>query len=83
MWEVISTLATLPRRRAIADENRLFQNDVWEYLYQFRKSRVIYRILFEIVEKDEDTPFVHVLHIRHASRKPMTRAEAREIEKDE
>ena len=79
----ISSLATLSKRRPLADENRLFQNDVWVYTYQFRKSRVIYRVLFEAVEKDEDAPYIHVLHIRHASRKPMTRAEAREIEKDE
>ena len=79
---VISSLATLSKRRPLADENRLFQNDVWVYTYQFRKSRVIYRVLFEAAEKSEDAPYIHVLHIRHASRRPMTRTEAREIEKD-
>lgn len=82
LWEAISTLATLSRRRPAAIENRLFQSDIWEHLYQFRKSRVIYRLLFEIVENDADAPFVHILHVRPAARKPMTRAEAREIEKD-
>lgn len=83
LQEAISTLATLPKRRPLANENRLFQNDVWSYPYSFRKSRVIYHILFEVVEGDEDAPFVYVLHIRHSARKPMMRAEAREIEKDE
>ncbi len=41
---------------------------------------MVYRILYEIVQDDEDAPYVHILHIRHGSRKPMTRAEARKIE---
>ncbi len=83
LWETISTLATLPKRRPLADENRLFQNDVWAHSYRLRKSHIMHHIFFEVVEESEDAPYIYVLHIRHASRKPMTRAEAREIEKDE
>jgi hypothetical protein len=41
-----------------------------------------YRILFVIYEARDEAPFVFVLHIRHASRGPMTRREAREIESE-
>ena len=53
------------------------------YGHLFRRSQVIYRVLFEVVETDEDASYIHILHIRHASRKPMTWAEAREIDQGE
>lgn len=59
LWETISTLATLPKRRSLADENRLFQNDVWAHSYRLRKSRVMHYIFFGIVEEDEDAPYIH------------------------
>lgn len=80
--DVVASLATLPRRYPLADENDLFQNAVWVCPYRFRTSRIVHRVLYEIVVDDQDGPFVHILHIRHAARKPMTRAEARKIEDD-
>ena len=78
--DFVAALATLSSRYPLADENSLFQNKVWAGRYQFKTSRVIYRVPFEFVDDTQESPYVYVLHIRHASRKPMTRAEAREIE---
>ncbi len=80
--DAIASLATLSRRYPPADENNLFQNIVWACPYRFQTSRVVHRILYEIAQDDQDGPFVHVLHIRHGARKPMTRAEARKIDED-
>ena len=43
---------------------------------------LVYRIFYTSHKFTEDAPYVYILHFRHASRKPMTRAEAREIDKD-
>ena len=43
-----------------------------------RKSRVAYYIFYRITE-DDDGPRVTLMHIRHAARAPLTKAEAREI----
>lgn len=41
-----------------------------------------YSLAGEIAEDDQDGQLIHILHIRHGARKPMTRAEARKIEAD-
>lgn len=77
-----ATLATLPNRYPLAVENRLFRVEVRVALYQFGSSRALHRILFSVIESTEDAPYVHILHVRHGARKPMTRAEARKIEEE-
>lgn len=78
----LATLATLSRRAPVAEENRLFAGDVRVIPYRLSAGGAAYRVFFSIQEPTEDAPFVHILHIRHGARKPMTRAEAREIEAD-
>jgi len=78
----LAALAALPKRGPIAEENRLFRIEVRVIPYRFGPGSAIYRVLYSINEPDEDAPFVHVLHVRHAARKPMTRAEAQKIEED-
>lgn len=61
----IASLATFPGRCPLAPENDDFPDRaVRQYLY--RKGRVVYRVLFDIM--DEDT--VRVMHVRHASQRP-------------
>ncbi len=82
LLDKMAAIATFPRRTPLADENCLFRAEVRVILYRFASSNAVYRILYSINEPDEDAPFIHVLHIRHGARKPMTRAEARKIEDD-
>jgi len=80
LLSVLATLATYPERCVLAHENRLFRNDVRVCPFRHRGSSVTHRILYEIVVDDMEAPYVHVLHVRHGARKPMTRTEARKIE---
>jgi plasmid stabilization system protein ParE len=79
--DALSELARFPRRCPLAPEP--FQREVRQHLYRRPYSRVAYRILFTIIgDQDEssDPPTVIILHLRHASARPVTAAQAREIE---
>lgn len=80
LLDAIATMATTPRRFPLAPENAQFQQKVQSLTYRRRAGSVAYRILFTIVEEQEDTPFVRILHVRHGAARPITRAEARQIE---
>lgn len=69
-----------PDRNQIDEhETALLQFPVPHELYRFsRKSRVAYYLYYRVTE-DEDGPRVLILHIRHASRAPLTPDEATEI----
>ncbi len=76
----IGRLATLPQRHAVAErETRLFGRETRRVVYRRSAASVAYLVFFSIVEEGEEGPTVTVLHIRHSSRKPLTRAEARQI----
>lgn len=81
--DAIALLADNPNRNPVAYESRYFRGVVHSFAYRLTTRGVSYRVFYMIVDSVEDAPAVAILHIRHASRKPMTRAEAREIEKDE
>ncbi len=80
--ELFAELATYPGRYAAARESKLFRKDVHAVLHSLSARSTVYRVLYTIEEANDDAPTVHILSVRHASRKPMTQAEAREIEKD-
>jgi plasmid stabilization system protein ParE len=82
LFAAIATLATTPRRQ-IAPESARFQQEVRQLVYRRRPGSVAYRILYTIVETEEDAPYVRILHVRHGSARPITRAEARKIETEE
>ncbi len=75
LLDAIATLATYPNRCPVARENRLFQREIRQLIYQ-----KAYRILFTVFEATQEAPFVFILHIRHSARRPMTRREVHEIE---
>ncbi len=81
--DTMATLATFPAKYPLAHENRLFQSVVHSCPYRAGSGATVYRLLYEIVADDDEAPHVHVLHIRHGARKPMTRAEARKIEAED
>jgi plasmid stabilization system protein ParE len=80
----IGGLATNPHRFPRAPER--FQGDVRHMLYRRSSSSITYRVLFMISEAGPDSvdpPTVTILHVRHASMRPLTRTQARQIESPE
>ena len=63
--KAVESLATFPRRCALAPENTNFPFEVRQLLYGNKPH--VYRILFTI-----EGDVVYVLHIRHGRRRPVT-----------
>ena len=63
LLDAIASLDTFPKRCALAPENKDFQDNEVRHLI-YRRRRIVYRILFCIIEPDT----VRVLHIRHSAR---------------
>lgn len=80
--DALALLADNPNRNVIAYESRFFRETARAFVYRLTVRGVADRIFYSIVEPKEDAPVASIMHIRHASRKPMTRAEARKIEAD-
>ena len=84
LQKALATLATLPKRGPVAEEDRLFRRvEVKVVPYRHGSGRVVHHVFYSVHEPGEDAPFVHILHVRHGARKPMTRAEARKIEAED
>ena len=84
LMKAIGELGTMPRRCPVVPEH--FRREVRQLLYQRPGSQVKYRILFTITGEQEfspEPPTVTVLHVRHASARPITRTQIREIEAQE
>jgi plasmid stabilization system protein ParE len=62
LLDAIESLADFPRRCSLAPEDEHFDEEIRQLLYG--KRRNVYRVLFTIRGNT-----VHVLHIRHASRR--------------
>lgn len=75
------SLGELPDRYAVAEqESAVLGFTVRRVLARLsRNSVVAYHLLYYAVEQSDDGPRVTVVHIRHASRAPMTADEARDI----
>lgn len=84
LYEELLTLSIFPNRCVVADESRHFPKImVRQTVYRRRPhSSAAYRILFRVQDETDDGPIVRIMHIRHAARRPITRAEAREIAGD-
>ena len=81
LYEALATLATMPRRCPLVPER--FSREVRQRLYQRSGSQIKHRILFIITGEETgslEPPTVRVIHVRHASARPITRTQAREIE---
>jgi plasmid stabilization system protein ParE len=60
----MDSLTTMPRRCALARENKFFSQEIRQLLYG--RGRNAYRILFTILPGDE-VSIVRVLRLRHSS----------------
>ena len=79
----IAKLAQFPAMWPLAEEDKLFRENVRRMLYRRTPSGLAYRVLFVLRENPDDSPTVMVIHVRHAAQRPMTRKEAQEIEASE
>ncbi len=79
----IAKLAQFPARWPVAEEDKLFREEVRRMLYRRTAGGPAYRVLFVLRENPDDAPTVTVIHVRHAAQKPMARKEAKEIEASE
>ena len=82
--EESGSLSENPRRFQVqSEDSRKIGAEVRRMLYQrtggSRTSTHAHHLYYVIADEGDDGPMVKVLHVRHASRKPMTRAEAKEI----
>ncbi len=89
LFDAAATLATNPRRLAVAPESRFFTrrfssgDGVRQLLYRRTPASPFYRLFFVATDDTDDGPTVILLHLRHGARRPLTRSEAQEIEREE
>ncbi len=80
-YEAIAALATLPRAHPFAPER--FRGETRQMQYRRAGNSTAYRVLFTIAGEEPnalDAPTAHILHVRHAAARPLTRAHIRAIE---
>jgi plasmid stabilization system protein ParE len=76
MDAVWASLATLPYRCQVAEENRIFQK---KYpgsplrVFWYRHGRSTWQILFTIHEAEDDQAYIKLHQIRNAAQKPLTK----------
>jgi len=75
LFEAVQSLASLPRVHAVAPENDIYGVEVRRLLYSGpfrRRGGNVYRILFYILEpqEDESEGIVRILHIWHGAKRP-------------
>lgn len=79
----IMRLSLFPTSLPVADEDNLFSITIRKLLYRRTRRGPAYQIFFTLQTSPDDAPTVSIMHIRHASRAPMTQQEAWEIENSE
>ncbi len=79
LFTALRELATTPRRQVAECESRLLGQQVRRMVYRRTPtSAAAYHVYFRLIESEGKDGVVEVLHVRHASRRPLTRAEVRE-----
>jgi len=79
LGKAIASLSHLPERYAIATEPH-FTQTTRNLTWARPGSRISHRILYRVFHEGVDGAVVYILHVRGATRAPITVAEAREIE---
>ena len=76
-----AALSELPQLHQVSEaESKLFGFEVRRVLNRLvQGSNVAHHLIFRIIESGDDGAQVVVLHVRHASRTPLSVDEAREI----
>ena len=83
LYSALASLAEWPERTPVAAENPYFSQTVRKFIYRRTLRSVAYQIFFYLVTAPDDAPTLRVIHIRHATRAPLPRMEARQIEANE
>lgn len=85
LQQALASLSTMPGRCPLAPEADRF-GGVWRnarhILFRRTPGGVAWRVVFAVEESALDAPTVRILAVRHASARPMTRAEARQSLED-
>ncbi len=68
LLQTIESLSQMPKRCPLARENQRFGQEIRQLLYG--RGRNTYRILFTILEEQDD-PIVRILHIRYAAQRTL------------
>ena len=68
LFNAIASLKSMPRRCALARENRFFSQDIRQLLYG--QGQNTYRILFTVLDEQPE-PTVRILHIRNAAQQTL------------
>jgi plasmid stabilization system protein ParE len=72
-----ASLATLPHRCPVADENRMYQkkhSGPSLLALRYAHGRSTWRLLFTVHEaKEGDRPYVQLHQLRHGAQKPLTK----------
>jgi hypothetical protein len=77
--EARASLANFPLRCPLVPEQKHFKEAVRQLIFRRAPSAPAYRLLFSIEEAGEDGPVVYLRHVRHGSRRPISRSEAKEL----
>lgn len=77
LFEAVQKLSSLPRIHAVAPENDIYGVEVRRLLYSGpsrRRGGSVYRVLFYIVEpqEDESEGVVRILHVWHGAKDPAS-----------
>jgi len=74
LLRAIASLETFPNRHARAPESKVLGRDVRRMIY--RNGRVVYRVLFFLVDVDGEADTVRILHIRHGAQQRIGEADS-------
>ncbi len=77
----VGALSETARQSAVCErESRLFGGEIRRLIYRrTESSTAAYHIFYRVEETGQDGPVVRVLHVRHATRRPLSADEARDI----
>ncbi len=79
--QAVASLSEYPKRNAVRErESRLIGREVRRLLYRRTVGSAAYHAFYLIEETGDDGARVVVFHIRHASRKPLSGKEARDLQ---
>lgn len=80
--ELVTHLSTFPRLYVRSEEfSKRLKREIRQATYRRpgAPNSAAYHVLFSVTDEGDDGPTVTLVHLRHASKRPPTAAEAREI----
>ena len=82
LFKEIRKLSNLPYKYDIALlETQRMKRETRDLTYRLKPGGVAYRIFYAIVESDLEPTSVVIIHVRHGSRRPITKKEGAALRK--